>query len=415
MGNNFNYQAVANTIADNNTDRQTAAGVGSFLSNALAYYQQAQQKQKLDAIANSITAAQNTQNDQSYAAANAKPATAVSADDPDLQGTLQYNPAGGPVYQYTDGASPGDPPTDAQMASDNAALGYGYNENPTLPAAPGDIPATGGYAGLQLRQQMQAAQTNQQLQAARIRSYLANAAAAPTKLDIMRQHLVNIQATAPDPTTGLTPNQTRQQGNFETTNTRLVNTYGPGGTAGVRPQIDTMAKLNSDLQTSFGVGISDIRAAGREDTVQQPGGVLYRIGGDNDQYGRPKPKVNVFIPQAEQDQFMSRYQGIVTGKPAILNQPSLNAAQLYRSSLNGGSPATGAPPATTAPAGTQLPQNSSAPTGSLFGAGGTAAAPASASTTAAATSPVNEQAVAWAMANRNDLRSDAILNQFNLQ
>lgn len=306
------YQNVANTVASNNADRQNAASLGTFASTALQVYQQHLQQQKLDTLANMYMASANSQNDENYAVQNAKPATAVSSDDPDLQGTADYNAdSPGPVFQYNDGAGPGDHLTDTKMAADNASQGYGFNTNPTLPSAPGDVPANGGLAGLKLSMLMNQNRIRNALLSARTNAALARSGAINDPNSLAAQRL-----------------------GFEKDREARIaagGVRGGGQPKGPSPQADSLQKIDSDLNTNYGYGLNDFRSAGPEDTMQQNNGVLYRLGGGKGANGVVQPKANIFMPQDEHDQIMQRYNAVMSGHPGVVNQPQINAVRAFQS------------------------------------------------------------------------------------
>ena len=333
MSKDFNYQQVADTVADNNADRQNAAAMGQFASQALQVYQQHLIQQKLDTLANMTMAAQNQQNDQSYAVANAQKATPVTSDGKPLA-------ADGSNAVFGDGTSASNPPTLNQEKATNVSLSESdpsilNNEwitRPNVPAAPGDLPATGGYAALQMRQTAQKLQA----QSALINSRLQNYGTRQQDWQANQDRMNNQFNTRTQ----------NSQNNFNTNQTRLNNTYGPGAAA--KAVTDTPAKFNSDLQMRYGHDFGEFQNVGQEDTVPQNGGVLYRFGGGKVN-GVTQPKSQVFLSQPEVDEMNQRYQGLVSGKPVTLNQPSSSAA-MYQSQIGAPAPSGATPTASPAAA-----------------------------------------------------------------
>ena len=237
----FNYQAVANQVAANRSSQQNAylwMQTLSTLGNAVAQYRQQQQKSKLDTIANSLM---DTQNAPKAAAVDA------STLDPDDPG---YNAAGGPVINYTDGASSGAPPTTDQEEAHNVSLGYDdWNTTPTPTNR-------GGVAGYQLQQSLGGNALNTQLKQALLARRLMDPSAAAANKPVtpyqqlhlaaqqQREARLALQANTPrsgpraaDPvamyanrlktTAGVTP---AQWGSFQ--NPRMVNLNGDGTETG---------------------------------------------------------------------------------------------------------------------------------------------------------------------------------------
>lgn len=278
MGKNFDYQAVANTVAGNRTNADLAASLGTFLNTALATYQQ----HLADKRANEL-----------YAQSTAPAATAVL----DTQGQPVFDGGGG---------------TPDDEAAHNRALGFGYDTTPNVP----DI---GGERGLQMRMALTRNQSQvalQQDRAAHLRALLNGGGADPLDVAIKKARLAKL--TASPGTTGMTPGQQAVQDRFDT---RMAAAALP------KPEADSWSKFDAEMKTRYGHGVNEFQDTGAEDTHLVPGGTQYLMGGELGPLGLPTPKQSVILPTQAYEDYRKRYNELSGGTPRILNQAAIDSAR----------------------------------------------------------------------------------------
>lgn len=267
---NFNYQAVADTVASNRANDQNAAALGLFLNSAIAAYKKHMEDRKADELQAEVTAP---------------------------QATPVLDAQGNPVIADTGAA------THAQERQNNSRLGFGYDTTP-------DVPDRGGLAGLKLRQSMMDDKLHRALLQAKIAKALTPAAAAKPG------------AAGPD---GLTPAQRIRFDMQRQREARLTDQYDTPKPP--KAATDSYSRLNQDFKAVSGHDFSELA---REDPNRQhldDSGFWVGDYKPGEKAGVPTPEWKV--PAATYQKFLTRREAIDAGTPTVLNQAAIDAAKAF--------------------------------------------------------------------------------------